>query len=189
MPTQNFEATPTLNTSGKVSWKLCHTNPNPDVCGVSKSTYPDITLGRGSGKHTIEFAITGDQTGLGIKFASDPLWIKKGSQPTGPGVDSQIETLMGNGTTALSFFDKNSKPDQANPAPYVLKYQLNFVDKDNKKVTSIDPDIKNGGTTITSYDQATMLLAGAGLLLLLAAIWMSVRSMRRRRELNAGGRP
>ena len=187
MPTQNFEATPTLK-SGKVSWKLCHTNPDPDVCGNSKATYPDITLGRGTGKHTIEFTITNDQTGLGIKFSDDPLWIKKGGQPTGPVIDPQIEPPTGKGTAVLSFVDKNSKPDKADPGEYVLKYQLNFVDKDNKKVTSIDPDIKNGGTTITNYDQATMLLAGAGLVLLLAAIWLSIRSIRRRRELNADGR-
>ncbi len=188
MPTQNFEATPTLK-GGKVSWKLCHTNPNPDVCGDSKATYPDIILGRGTGKHTIEFKITNDQTDLGIKFANDPVWIKKGAQPTGPGVDPQIETPMGKGTPVLTFVDKNSKPDKAEPGDYVLKYQLNFVDKDNKKVTSIDPDIKNGGTTITGDNQAAMLLAGAGLVLLLAAIWLILRSNRRRRELSAGGNP
>ena len=189
MPTQNFEAKPTLDKSGNVSWTLCHMNPNPDKCGVSKATYPDITLGRGTGKHTIEFKITNDQTGLGIKFADDPLWIKKGGQPTGPGVDPQIEPPTGKGTSVLTFVDKNSKPDQADPGPYVLKYQLNFVDKDNKKVTSIDPDIKNGGTTITGGNQTAYMLAGAGLVLLLAAIWLSIRSIRRRRELNSDGRP
>jgi hypothetical protein len=186
MPTQSFEATPTLK-NGKVTWKLCHKNPDPDDCGVSKATYPDITLVRGSGKHTIEFTITNDQTGLGIKFANEPVWIKKGAQPTGPGVDSQIEPPTGNGTTVLTFVDKNSKPDQQDPAPYVLKYQLNFVDKDNKKVTSIDPDIKNGGTTVTGGNQTAYLLAGAGLLLLVA-LWLTIRSMRRSRDLNAGGR-
>ena len=185
MPNQDFEAKPTLDKSGQVSWELCHTTPNPDVCGDSKATYPDITLPRGSGKHTITFKITDDQTGLGIKFANDPVWIKKGSQPTGPGIDPQIETPNGQGTTVLTFVDKNSKPNKADPSAYVLKYQLNFVDKDNKKVTSIDPDIRNGGTTITS-NQTTMLLAGAGLVLLAAAIWMSIRAMRRRAQTTPG---
>jgi hypothetical protein len=187
MPTQNFQAKPTLDKSGNVSWELCHTNPNPDDCGDSKATYPDITLGKGTGKHTIKFTITDDQTGLGIKFSDEPLWIKKGGQPTGPGGDPQIEPPTGNGTQVLTFVDKNSKPDKADPGPYVLTYQLNFVDKDNKKVTSIDPDIRNGGTT-KSFDQTTMLIAGAGLVLLLAAVLLSIRSMRRRREVNAGGR-
>ena len=186
MPDQNFEARPTLDKSGKVSWTLCHMNPNPPTCGDSKATYPDITLPKGSGKHTITFKIANDQTGLGIKFAGDPLWIKKGSQPTGPGIDSQIETPMGMGTSELTFVDKNSKPDKADPGAYVLKYQLNFVDKDNKKVTSIDPDIRNGGTTITGPNQTAMLLAGAGLVLLLATLWMSFRAMRRRAQTNPG---
>ena len=185
MANQDFEARPTLDSNGKVSWTLCHMNPNPDDCGNSKATYPDITLPKGSGKHTITFKITGDQTGLDIKFAGDPVWIKKGSQPTGPGVDSQIETPIGQGTTVLTFVDKNSKPDKADPGAYVLKYQLNFVDKDNKKVTSIDPDIRNGGTTIAS-NQTTMLLAGAGLVLLLAAMWLSIRSIKRRRQVGSG---
>src|SRR5918995_2112004 len=160
MPNQDFEATPTLGSGGKVVWKLCHITPDPDVCGSSKATYPDITLGRGTGKHTIEFVITNDNTGKGIKFANtDPLWIKKGSQPTGPSGDPQIEPPTGNGTTKLTFVDKNDKPDKADPAPYVLKYQLNFVDKDNKTVTSIDPDIKNGGTTSTENSQMAVLLA------------------------------
>ena len=188
MPTQNFQAKPTLDKSGNVSWELCHTNPNPDDCGDSKATYPDITLGKGTGKHTIKFTITDDKTGLGIKFSDEPLWIKKGGQPTGPSGDPQIEPPTGNGTQLLTFVDKNSKPDKADPGPYVLKYQLNFLDKDNKKVASLDPAIRNGGTTIVDNSQTTMLLAGAGLVLLLAAIWMSMRSTRRRRELNAGGR-
>jgi hypothetical protein len=162
-------------------------NPNPDDCGTSKATYPDITLPKGSGKHTIIFKITDDQTGLGIKFAGDPLWIKKGSQPTGPGIDPQIETPMGMGTSELTFVDKNSKPDKAEPGAYVLKYQLNFVDKDNKKVTSIDPDIRNGGTTISGDNQTAYMLGGIALVLLLAAIWMSFRAMRSRAQTNPGG--
>lgn len=187
MPDQNFEARPTLDKGGKVSWTLCYMNPNPDDCGSTKATYPDITLPKGSGKHTIIVKIANDQTGLGIKFADDPLWIKKGSQPTGPGIDSQIETPKGKGTPELTFVDLNSKPDKADPDPYVLKYQLNFVDKDNKKVTSIDPDIRNGGTTIVGGNQIAYMLGGIALVLLLAAIWMSFRAMRSRAQTNPGG--
>jgi hypothetical protein len=189
MPNHDFEATPTLNTNGKVSWKLCYINPpDPPKCGTTKADYPNIELVQDSGKNTIKFVITGDQTNLGIKFANDPLWIKKGSQPTGPVVNGQIESLKGHGTPELTFVDKNSKPDKADPSPYVLKYRLNFIDKDNNKVTSIDPDIKNGGTT-AGFNQTAVLLAGAGLLLLLAAIVMSIRAIRRQRQSNPGGRP
>ena len=188
MPNHDFEATPTLDKSGNVSWKLCYLDPpDPPQCGTTKADYPNIELVKDSGKNTIKFKITNDQTNLGLKFANDPLWIKKGGQPTGPVVDAQIESLQGHGTPQLTFVDKNSKPNKANPTEYVLKYRLNFVDRENKKVTSIDPDIRNGGTTV-GFNQTTLLLAGAGLVLLLAAIVMSIRSMRRQRELNAGGR-
>jgi hypothetical protein len=180
MPTQRFEARPTLENNGSVSWTLCHMNPSPPLCGDTKATYPDVTLGRNTGKHTFEFKITNDQTGLGIKFADEPLWIKKGTQPTGPGLDPQIETPNGKGTQSLTFVDKNSKPDKNDPAPIVLKYQLNFVDKDNKKVAEIDPDITNGGTSFVGYDQTTLLLAGIALFMLLGAVWFGIAAMRRK---------
>ena len=189
MPNHDFEARPTLDKNGNVNWTLCYMNP-PDPpkpqCGTTKADYPNIELVKDSGHNTITFKITNDQTNLGIKFANDPLWIKKGSQPTGPVGDPQIESLKGHGTPELSFVDKNSKPNKADPSPYVLKYRLNFVTAENKKVTSIDPDIRNGGTT-AGFNQTTLLLAGAGLVLLLAAIFLSIRSIRRRREMNSGG--
>lgn len=179
MPMQRFEARPTLEKDGSVTWELCHMNPTPDVCGKSKDTYPDVDLGKGSGAHTFKFAITNDKTGLGIKFSDDPLWIGRGTQPSGPGIDPQIETPAGNGTPVLTFVDKNSLPDALHPAPVVLKYQLNFVDKDNKKVTEIDPEITNGGTNAMSDPMVIALLTGMAVLLLVAVLWFRGAAGRR----------
>lgn len=183
MPTQRFEARPTLEKTGNVSWELCHMNPSPPTsppkCGDSKATYPDVFLVRNTGKHKFEFNITQDQTGLEIKFANDPLWIEQGAQPTQAVVDSQIENIKGKGTSELKFDDKNSKPDPGDPAPVVLKYQLNFVDKNNNKVTEIDPEITNGGTDTVDGNQTALLLAGIALLMLMGAIWLGVVARRR----------
>ena len=185
MPTQNFEARPTLEKDGTVSWTLCHMNPDPDECGSTKDAYPDVFLPKGSKKHNFEFKITNDATGLGLKFANDPLWIKRGSQPTGPVIDSQIESVSGKATETLKFVDKNSKPDMFNPSPVELHYQLNFVDKNNKKVTELDPEITNGGTNFIGDNQTAVLLAGIALLLLMGAIWFSITAIRRNRVRSA----
>ena len=164
MPTQKFEATPTLK-NGTLEWKLCHTSPGPTKCGETKATYPYVDLGQNSGVHKFEFEITNDQTGLGIKFANDPLWIALGTQPTGPAVDAQIENVcVADGGTELKFDDKNTKPNLNDPAAVVLKYQLNFVDKDGKKVTAIDPDIKNGGTNFFGELNLLSLAISAGVI-------------------------
>jgi hypothetical protein len=146
MPTQTFVATPTL-VGNNVKWKLCHTNPTPDVCGTSNGNYPDVTLGRGTGAHTFQVTISGDQTGKGIKFANDALVIKKG-EPSGPGTSKQIEPPNGGGSKVLTFVDNNSMPNKDHPSPVVISYGLNFTDQNGVAVTSIDPDITNGGTNI-----------------------------------------
>ena len=143
-----FEAIATLDNNSNVQWELCLREPvDQAACGKTKADYPDIWLEANKGKYDFTFTIT-DQTNLGIKFAGDPLWIKKGSKPTGSGIDGQIEanTLKGQGTQTLEFVDKNSKPDKQEPNPYVMKYQLNFTDTGGNEVTSIDPDLTNGGT-------------------------------------------
>ncbi len=147
MATKNFEATPTL-VGQNVKWKLCHTDPQPAVCGNNNGNYPDVTLTKGSGATVFQFKIVGDNTGLGITFAkTDPVVIKKG-EPVGPGTEKQIEPPNGNGSTTLTFVDKNSMPNKDHPDPVVITYGLNFIDKNNNPVTSIDPDITNGGTQI-----------------------------------------
>ncbi len=145
-----FEAIATLDNNNKVQWELCLREPaDQAACGKTKADYPDIWLEANKGEYDFKFSIT-DQTNLGIKFAgTNPIWIKKGNQqPTKPGVDGQVKpnTLKGHGTGTLEFVDLNSKPDKTQPNPYKMKYQLNFTDRIGNQVTSIDPDITNGGT-------------------------------------------
>lgn len=164
MPNVSFEARATLN-SGVVGWKLCHIDPpKPENCGNAKSAFPDITLGANQGNYHFTYKIV-QPPGLGLKFSNDPIWIKQGSQPTGPGVDAQITQLTGQGTTTLKFNNLNDKPNNANPDPVILKYQLNFVGPTGNAVTSIDPDITNGGTNTKFGSFADYLLpVGAALL-------------------------
>lgn len=186
MPPQTFEATPTL-VGTNVQWELCHTNPDPDKCGTNNGNYPDVMLLKGSGAHTFQFTIVGDQTAMGIKFATtDPLVIKTG-EPVGPGTEKQIGPPNGNGTKVLTFVDKNSMPNQNFPAPVVLDYQLNFIDKNGKAVTEIDPEITNGGTTIIEpppgsggsggYSQSEYITAAAIALLVGILIGFVVHKM------------
>lgn len=145
---KNFEVTPTLK-NGKVEWEMCRIHNGQKLdCGKSNGNYPNVTLETGKGAYTFKVSITGDQTGKGIKFAAnDALVIKKG-EPSGPGTEKQIGTPSGGGNKVLTFVDKNSMPNKDHPDPVVISYGLNFTDKNNIPVTSIDPDIKNGGTTI-----------------------------------------
>lgn len=156
-----YEAIATLN-NGKVEWELCLREPAAQAaCGKTKASYPDIWLDANQGEYDFEFNIT-DQTNLGIKFAGNPLWIKKGNQPTGPSSDPQIGTPNGQGSPKLTFVDKNTKPDANEPNPYKLKYQLNFIDKDGNE-TSIDPEILNGGTNMKyEPDGPGMIDPGSG---------------------------
>jgi hypothetical protein len=161
--TQIFEATPTL-AGNKVKWKLCHTNPDPDECGESNGTYPDVILGANKGGYDFQFKIVNDQTGLGIKFAAtNPISIKKG-EPSGPGTEKQIDQVGLNGTNVLNFKDKNSMPNRDHPNPVVLDYQLNFTNQNNQAVTSIDPDITNGGTNTMYADLYDYLIPIGALL-------------------------
>jgi hypothetical protein len=148
---QIFEATPKL-VGNKVSWELCHLDfpnqPKPDQdCGTSKVNYPDVSLAKGQGAYPFQFTIVNDQTGKGIKFAEGPLVIKKG-EPFGPGKDKQIGDVFGDGTKVLKFTDLNSLPNTNHPAPVTITYGLHFTDQNENPVTSIDPDITNGGTNI-----------------------------------------
>lgn len=172
MPNMNFEATPTL-VAGKVSWKLCYLpQGKPKDCGNAKSPFPDVVLGYNQGAYWFKYKIVGDQTGLGIKFSSDPIWIANGTQPTGPGIDSQIDNVSVTPQGELKFRDKNDKPDEYDGDPVILKYQLNFVDKDENAVTSLDPDITNGGTGNTLDFADYLLPVGAGLLAGMALMFL-----------------
>lgn len=156
-----FEAKATLDQGHHVKWELCRTDVNPHQCGTTKGNYPAVDLPVNSGHATLKFTIN-DQTGLNIKFAdTNPVWVAKGAQPTGPGLDPQIDGQpTGNGNNVLTFVDKNSLPSKTDPSPVVLKYQLNF--KGDTTIPSIDPDIKNGGTNLmNAISPATILIDAA----------------------------
>ncbi len=183
MPAQIITVTPSKGNGNKIDWTMCHTAPGKTEVCSPKNVYPPITVGQNSGSNAGAqvFTVTiNDVNKLGITYSSDPLWIQANSKPKSPVIDPQIFDVTPS-PTKLIFKDKNDG------GPVTLVYQLNFVGANKKPVTAIDPDIKNGGTTV-NYSQTTMLLAGAGLVLLLAAMWLSIRSIRRRRDLNAGGR-
>lgn len=146
---QIFEATPTM-VGNKVSWELCYLDvPNEpkseQQCGKTKGTYPDVELAKDQGQYPFQFTIVNDNTGKGIKFAEGALVIKKG-EPFGPGKEKQIgEIAASNSNKKLTFVDLNSLPNTDYPDPVVITYGLHFTDKDENPVTSIDPDITNGG--------------------------------------------
>jgi hypothetical protein len=99
-----------------------------------------------------------------------PLWVQASTKPTGPGLNSQINSPNGaqNGNKMLTFVDQNN-----NQGTLILKYQLNFVDQQGNAVTSIDPDITNGGKTVFRPSQALIAIAAA--LLLIVIVTMVVR--------------
>ena len=177
MALQKFEATPTL-VNGHVAWRLCYTNPLTPQCGSTKATYPDISLPPNQPNQPFQFKIVNDNTGLNIQFANtNPLWIQQGSQPTGPGVNGQIVNIAGNSTKVLTFDDQNTLPSPTQPSPVVLKYQLNFTDGQGNPVTSIDPDITNGGKTLsTSYTTSIVVAVTTVIALLLIVAWFRSRA-------------
>jgi hypothetical protein len=183
MPAQNITVTPSKGNGNKIDWTMCHTAPGKTELCSSKNVFPAINVGTNSGTNAGAqvFTVTiNDVNKLGITFSSDPLWIQANSKPKAPVIDAQIFDVTPN-PAKLIFKDKNDG------GPVTLVYQLNFVGADQKPVTAIDPDIKNGGTTV-SYDQTTVLVAVVGLAFLLVAIYLSIRTIRQRRELQSGGR-
>lgn len=177
MPLQKFEATPKL-VNGQVVWTLCYTVPTTPVCGNTKATYPDINLPQNQPSQPFQFKIVNDTTQLNIQFANtNPLWIQANSQPTGPVVNSQITNVSGGGSKVLTFVDLNNLPNPTNPSPVVLKYQLNFTDGQGNPVTSIDPDITNGGKTLSSYLTSPVAVAVTTIIaLLLIVAWFRSRA-------------
>ena len=169
---------PAAAKDGSIDWTLCHNGPSePEVCG-QEPFYPVIELKPNSGYH---FHVDiDDKDNLGVTFSGDPLWIQANTKPTQHVIDAQIRDVTP-GSTTLKFFDRN-KGD-----PVDLVYQLNFVGRDKQPVESIDPTIKNGGTTFVGYDQTSLVLGGVALVFLIAAVWLSIRAMRHRSEPNSGG--
>jgi hypothetical protein len=175
MANYNFQVTPTV-TNGQTSWNLCLEKGS--TCDQSAAA--NVNVGNVQNP-SFKFKIN-DSSGQ-FTFAPDtpppnqdgPLWIQFGSKPTAYVVDGQINTPNGGGSTSLNFVDKNT--DQG-----VLKYRLNFVDKQGTK-SSLDPDITNGGHGIIS--PAELMIAAAvvaalvsAVITLLLAPWVARRAVR-----------
>jgi hypothetical protein len=156
---------------GPVQWTMVH-----DGSVGNGGNYPPIKLPDGGPKDDITFTIV-DINGLGIKFdpaiidasskpkAINAIWIVEGSgsQKKAGAYPAEFDkvSIQGNGQQ-LVVSDKNSNGD-------VYTYQLNFVGSDpTQKITSIDPEIRNGGGTkaqLFSLETAAVLLSAAVLLL------------------------
>lgn len=142
---QHVYLVPQRGEDGSVSWQWIYNGNfgNADA-------FPAIDVP--AGKHDIYFTIVDTQNQ--IKFAGhdgpeigQAIWLReKGSQTAKqPGISTGGEftsvTFSGDNGTQLKLDDKNGKK-----ADFV--YQLNFVDSSTgQAVTSIDPEIRNGGGT------------------------------------------
>jgi hypothetical protein len=157
-----------------ISWELCYKNTN--TCGVHPN-FPVVELTPGKVDQMFVVRIK-DSSNLGITFPptlQEAFWIQADDKPLGPVIEPKSQILSPTlvDKSMLVFIDKNngSKKD--------LKYQLNFVDSNNKAVTAIDPDIKNGGGRSLVYGAAELLGAFViGAALVLAITVLRVRRMR-----------
>jgi len=184
-----FDATPTVQQNGQVSWKLCYRKDQVTFpkCGLTEATYPDVDVPIGE-TGVFQFTILGD---TGIVFAPNPpnqgppsstnpgpVWVQKKGAPNGPGIDPQIEPPGGGGSKKLTFVDLNTEVS-------TLKYQLNFVDAQGKPVTALDPEIINGGKGL--MNNVALLIAG-GVAIALLALWAwRIVSARRANAAREGG--
>ena len=168
MPPQILEATPEKQPDGTIKWTLCHVQGTNKTCGNEPAKYPPVPV-NSNGKQPFKITIKGDQTGLGIKYAPDPLWAQWNAtkpaegwpqKPSGPD-GGQLIDIKGSGTQELTFRDTNTKQG-------TITYQLNFVDQTNQPVTPLDPEIKNGGQGFTQDN--FLANQSTGTILLLAVL-------------------
>jgi hypothetical protein len=157
------------------------------------ASIPVIDLPPASGKHKISFTIANPE-GTNIKFAGysapgqksdDALWlrVKQPGQAKKKGQDlgGQIDTPKIQKQGYQLVFDDNND----NPAAITFEYQLNFVDANtNLPVTSIDPDLKNGGGGNVSYwmEPVAYLIGG----ILIGSILVALVGRMRHRSRHAG---
>lgn len=163
----DLTATPTITNGQVISWDLCYVTSSKNDCGTGKtsSPYPKVDLPANSGDHTIKIDIV---NGGGITFSQDPIWIQQDVKPTSHVIapTSQINPakITGAGTTELKFHDANVGDAM------LLKYRLNFANGNGVMV--IDPDIQNGGKSMSwSSQSATWLIAGGVAIALVLLIW------------------
>jgi len=118
--------------NGKIDWSIDGQKPHKSV----------LDCPRKSGAHTINFHLD-DATGSGLQFSEDPFWVhenENGDCPEQAGINSDQLSVSAVKSGKLTISNANTG------APRTLQYQLNFVDS-NGAVQSVDPCIKNGGST------------------------------------------
>lgn len=182
MANYEFEATPTVQQNGGVSWELCYVNPQgggAKQCGngTTDSPYPNVEVPKGNANQSFHFKIVGNSA---ITFAPNatptdprgPIWAHEKGKTMGPGVNSQLKDIQGAKKQELKLVDKNSNKDEM-----TLHYQLNFVGPGNT-LSVIDPDIKNGGKPSFHTPSAAVMLIGAAVLAVV--ILIVVRNFRGR---------
>ncbi len=135
---------------GGIVWSLDDKNPPKHQYKIK------LNFGKNAGPQRITVHLI-DNTGQGLQFSSDPLWVSEnGTCPPPDGSNSaQIQDVTPAGSV-LTFTDLNEGKE------CTLIYQLNFVDRNQHPVTPLDPEIKNGGTQFASTNLVVLAVIGAG---------------------------
>jgi hypothetical protein len=171
--------------NGQVSWSLC--NP-AGACG-GNGAFPSIDFAPNAPGAQVKISIN-DPNHLGITFAAG-----QSAMSVQPGVICPQGTIWNSGVPAqltgfsrstdgtyVQFFDANS-----NSGAQTFTYKLNFVNSNNQAVTSIDPIIRNGGTTRPPAFAASDFLSDAAIAFFVALIvslivsWVVARNVSRSR--------
>lgn len=146
MQAQFFDATPSKDANGQISWSLCQSG---SACG-SAGHYPPVVIGKGDPAAEVTISIN-DPNHLGVVYAQNPMWVQPGAnncpQQQMFNSSGQIPGVTRVSDTQIKFTDLNTKPVD-------LTYSLQFVG-----APALDPDIKNGGTNL--FDPTTLLIQGA----------------------------
>lgn len=132
-------------TNGAVIWEVCLKPPHvaADDCGngTPNDPYPYVVLKANNPNYNFEIDIINQQPGQAITFAAtDPITIKGAPSGSASPFD-KIQVVNG---TKLKFDAPNDKPNNKEPDPVVLDYQLNFAG--TPAAPSLDPIIINGGS-------------------------------------------
>ena len=169
MPLKVITAHP-VETSGTLSWYLCHDGYCGGPGNPDNKHYPVVTLEPGARNTMFVVNIEDPTNAFGFSNTStnphngdDAIYLTPGSgQHPGQGNNShgQIHNVTLATPKTLVFNNKNSWKG-------TLSYALNFQ-KNGQPVTSIDPDIRNGGGG--GGNEGLMLSASATTLVIGAAV-------------------
>ena len=146
--------------AGPPKWRLCRVQGQQAQCGDDAATYPVLEFLEGTGPRLIVFKL---EPGPYRFHEDDPIWVSETAKPELSSHHDEIidATVFDNGKT-LVVVNKNS--DDVD-----LFYNLNMRDTGNAQ-HNVDPEIKNGGHGFFGSDAAMLLIGGAVLAALVAAL-------------------